>query len=83
VTTPITLVILGALFLSFPALDDPGGTLARVLSLLPPSAPLVIPARTITGDASVLEINASVRITAVAAGLVVLAGRVYAASVFV
>lgn len=82
VTTPITLVILGSLFLSFPALDDPGGTLARVLSFLPPSAPLVMPARTITGDASVLEIVASIAVTAAAAaGLVVLAGRVYAAGV--
>ena len=82
VTTPITLVILGSLFLAFPALDDPGGTLARVLSFLPFSAPLVMPARTITGDAPVLEIVASVVITAAAAaGLVALAGRVYAAGV--
>ncbi len=80
VTTPITLLLLGSFFLSFPALDDPGGTLARVISFLPPAAPLVMPARTITGDASALEIVASVGITtAAAAGLVVLAGRVYAA----
>ncbi len=82
VTTPITLVILGAFFLSFPALDDPSGTLARVLSFVPPAAPLVMPARTITGDASLIEIVGSVAITAAAAaGLVALAGRVYAAGV--
>ncbi len=82
VTTPITVVILGAFFLSFPALEDPGGTLARVLSFIPPTAPLVMPARTITGDASLIEIVGSVAITgAAAAGLVVLAGRVYAAGV--
>lgn len=68
VTTPITLVILGSFFLSFPALDDPGGTLARVLSsFVPPPAPLVMPARTVLGDAPVLEIAGSVVVTAAAA----------------
>lgn len=82
VTTPITLVMVAAFFLSFPALEDPGGTLAQVASFLPPSAPLVMPARTITGDASVLEVLASVAVTAAAAaGLIVLAGRIYAAGV--
>jgi ABC-2 type transport system permease protein len=82
VTTPITLLLLGSFFLSFPALNDPGGTLARVVSFVPPAAPLIMPARTITGDASALEIVASAGITAAAAaGLVVLAGRAYAAGV--
>lgn len=82
VTMPVTLLLVGGFLLSLPAFDDPGGTLARVLSFVPPTAPLVMPARSITGDVSALEVVGSVAITvAASAGLVVLAARVYEAGV--
>jgi uncharacterized membrane protein len=34
ITAPLTIIILVSFFLSFGALDDPGSTLAKVLSLI-------------------------------------------------
>jgi ABC-2 type transport system permease protein len=82
VTAPLTILILASFFLSFGALDDPGSTIARVLSFVPPSAPMVMPVRLIAGDAAAWEIVASVALTlAAATGLIGLAARVYGAAV--
>ncbi len=78
-STPLSLLILGALFASFGALNDPGSVLARVASLLPPTAPMVMPVRLTLGEASVGETIAAVALMLLAmAALIVLAGRVYA-----
>lgn len=80
VTTTATLFIFGAFFLSFAAIDDPTGTIARVASYIPPFAPLVMPARGTSVEP--VEVVASVGITlAAAALLVVVAGKVYAGAV--
>jgi ABC-2 type transport system permease protein len=82
VTAPLTIIILASFFLSFGALDDPGSSLARVLSFVPPSAPMIMPVRLIAGDAAVWEIVASVALTlATAMALIALAARVYGAAV--
>src|SRR4051794_38310567 len=82
ITAPLTIVILASFFLSFGALDDPGSSLARVLSFVPPSAPMIMPVRLIAGDAPAWEIVASVGLTlAAATGLIALAARVYGAAV--
>jgi ABC-2 type transport system permease protein len=82
VTAPLTILILASFFLSFGALDDPGSTIARVLSFVPPSAPMVMPVRLIAGDAAAGEIVASVTLTlAGATALIALAARVYGAAV--
>jgi ABC-2 type transport system permease protein len=82
VTAPLTVIILASFFLSFGALDDPGSSLARVLSFVPPSAPMIMPVRLIAGQASAGEIAASVVLTlAAAVALIALAARVYGAAV--
>jgi ABC-2 type transport system permease protein len=63
VTAPLTIVILASFFLSFGALDDPGSSLARALSFVPPAAPMVMPVRMIAGDAAPWEVPASVAVT--------------------
>jgi ABC-2 type transport system permease protein len=74
------ILILASFLLS--ALDDPGSTIARLLSFVPPSAPMVMPVRLIAGDAAAWEIVASVALTlAGATGLIALAARVYGAAV--
>jgi ABC-2 type transport system permease protein len=81
-TTPLTLLLLASFFLSFTALDDPGGTLARVLSLVPPSAPMVLPVRLIAGEVAVWEVAAGVALLLVAAAaLIAFAARVYEGAV--
>jgi ABC-2 type transport system permease protein len=82
VTAPLTIIILASFFLSFGALDDPGSSLAKALSLIPPSAPMVMPVRMIAGNVAAWEIVVSVGLTlAAAVALVAIAARVYGAAV--
>jgi ABC-2 type transport system permease protein len=82
VTAPLTIVVVASFFLSFGALDDPDSTLARVLSLVPPSAPMVMPVRMIAGNATAPEILAAIALTlAAAVALIALAARIYGAAV--
>lgn len=81
VTTPVTIVMVAVFVLSFPAIEDPSGSLARTLSLLPFSAPLVMPVRLIAGDVAVWEVLAAIASTVAGTLLLVaLAGRVYRAA---
>jgi len=80
--TPLTMVILISFFVSFAVLDNPDGTLAKVSSLIPFSAPMTMPPRIALGEASAVEIVAAFAITAAAAiALVPLAGRIYRGAV--
>ncbi|MGD9705796.1 MAG: ABC transporter permease, partial [Acidimicrobiia bacterium] len=63
---PVSMVFLAAYLTVFALGADPDATVTRVLSIVPPFAPLLMPLRMVTGSASVLEI-------AVAAVLLVLA----------
>jgi len=54
-TTPLSLVIVASYLLSFVALQDPGGTLARIASIVPVSSPLMMPSRLALGEASAGE----------------------------
>ncbi len=80
--TPLTLLIIGALFVGIEANRDPGGTLALVASFLPPTAPLSMPARLVLGEAGAVQglLGAGLSVAATAA-LVPLATRVYARAV--
>ncbi len=76
---PISTFLTAAYILMFAFGSDPGGAAARVLSVLPPFAPLLMPLRIATGSASVLEIGLAVVLLGVAVVLMFrLAGRVYA-----
>ena len=58
---------------------DPGGVPARILSVLPPFSPLLMPLRIATGSASIVEIALAVVLLAGAVVLLLrLAGRIYA-----
>jgi ABC-2 type transport system permease protein len=82
VTAPLTILILASFFLSFGALDDPGSSLARVLSLLPFSAPMVMPVRLIAGNTAAWEVALSIALTlGAAAALISVAARIYGAAV--
>jgi ABC-2 type transport system permease protein len=76
---PISTFLTAAYILMFAFGSDPGGTAARVLSVLPPFAPLLMPLRIATGSASVLEIAVAVALLLGAVVLMLrLAGRIYA-----
>ena len=78
---PISLLFLAAYLAVFILGGNPETTAARVMSVLPPFAPLLMPLRTATGAASILEIIVAAVALAVAAyGMLRLAGSVYAYS---
>ena len=80
--TPLTMIILVSFFVAFAVLENPDGTLARVTSFIPFSAPMIMPVRIALGEASTVEIVAAFAITAAAAAaLVPVAGRIYSGAV--
>jgi len=82
VTTPLLMGLIASFFLGFQAVDDPGGTLAQVLSYIPISAPLVMPVRMIAGDVALLEILVSVAIVvATTYAVIAFAARIYGSAV--
>jgi ABC-2 type transport system permease protein len=82
VLTPLTLMLMVSFFLSFAVADDPGSTLATVVSFVPPAAPMTMPPRIALGEASAGEIVATLVITLGAAALLVpLAARIYSGAV--
>src|SRR5205085_256265 len=68
--------------LAVPVLAARGGTLAVVPSLLPLTAPIVMPARAVRGEAGAAQIAASLGLLVLATALIVpLAARIYENSV--
>jgi len=80
--TPLTIVIVASFFVGINATQDPGSTLATVASLLPPSAPLVMPSRIVLGEASgwSIVLSAAVSISATIA-LIPIATKIYSRAV--
>jgi len=80
--TPLTIVIVASFFVGINAVQDPGSTLATVASVIPPSAPLVMPSRIVLGEASAWSIllSASASIAATVA-LVPVATKIYSRAV--
>jgi ABC-2 type transport system permease protein len=77
-SAPVTWLMTAAFLTAYIALDDPDSTLVRILALLPPFAPILVPARVVLGDMGALEVVAAVALSlAGTAGLVLLAARVY------
>ncbi|MGZ4307230.1 MAG: ABC transporter permease [Solirubrobacteraceae bacterium] len=77
--TPINFLLLAAFYVAqIVANSNPNGTVARIAAFVPPLAPMVVPARMVLGDMSVVELLAAVAIDLLAtAGLILLAARVY------
>jgi ABC-2 type transport system permease protein len=82
-TTPITILLLGAFYLALiTGFDSPNGTAATIAAYVPPLAPMVVPARMVLGDMSVIGLIGAVAVDLVAtAGVIVLAARVYERSI--
>ncbi len=76
---PVNAILIVAFYLAiFVVNDDPNSTLARVLALLPPFAPMLVPARVVLGDMTAVELVAAVALDLLAtAAIVVFAGRAY------
>jgi len=80
--TPLTLVIVASFFVGISAVSDPTSTLATVASLLPPSAPLVMPTRIVLGDASAVAVLLSVALSIGATiALIPIATKIYSRAV--
>ncbi len=80
--TPLTLVIVASFFVGISAVSDPTSTLATVASLLPPSAPLVMPTRIVLGDATIGAVLLSVALSIGATiALIPVATKIYSRAV--
>jgi ABC-2 type transport system permease protein len=76
---PITTAFMIGYILVFAFGSDPSGTVARVMSILPPFSPLLMPLRMVTGAASVVEVVvAAVLLGAAVVAMIRLAGSIYA-----
>ena len=80
------LPIMALLFVGYGAafygVDNPGAVVVKVLSLLPPFAPMLMPMRYTSGEAGALEVVTVALVMALATiGLVILASRLYSGAV--
>jgi ABC-2 type transport system permease protein len=75
---PVSLCIVAGLMLMFGLLDEPNGTLARTMSLIPLFAPFVTPVRYSLSPLPLSEVLASAGVTALGVVAVAwVAGRIY------
>ena len=77
-TAPVSFVLIGSYIASITVSEDASSGLATALTLLPPTAPMVVPARAADDALPIWELGASiVLMLAATALLVMLAARVY------
>jgi ABC-2 type transport system permease protein len=82
-SSPVSIIATGAyLFSLLVALDDPSGTAARIATMIPPVAPMVVPLRAALDAIEPWEIVLSAGLTAATIwALLVFGGRVYSGAV--
>ncbi len=79
VTMPLTIVLIGGYLLVSAVIASPNAAWLRVLSFVPPFAPMLMPARIAIGNVSAWEMPLDVLITLAAIyGMARLAARIYA-----
>ena len=79
VILPFMLPIIGGFLLTYAAIAEPDAWWIRLLSFLPPLAPILMPARLALGSVAAWEMPVAVLIMVVAVyGMVRLAARIYA-----
>ena len=82
VIAPISFLMVGTYLAFFWVLANPDNPLGILLSIIPPFAPILMPARMATGDAQTWQVVVAVLLTAGAiAGMNALAARIYTNSV--
>jgi ABC-2 type transport system permease protein len=75
---PVNALLIASWIVAMVAFDEPNGTLARICAFIPPFAPMVVPARMVLGDMSVLGLIGAVAIDLLAtAALILVAARIY------
>jgi ABC-2 type transport system permease protein len=75
---PVMFILIAALMILFPTLNDPSGQLAVVSSMIPFTAPIIMPIRVAASDVPGTEIAMSIAITFVSALVVVwISARIY------
>ncbi|MEM9607611.1 MAG: ABC transporter permease [Actinomycetota bacterium] len=81
--TPVSTAVMGSYLLTvFVVLQNPASTASQILTLLPPIAPLAVPARLALDEIAVWEFAlAAVLTMATIVGLVRLGGRLYSGSI--
>ncbi|MBL0940722.1 MAG: ABC transporter permease [Gemmatimonadaceae bacterium] len=76
--TPVLMLLVGSMALLQPALQDPDGPIARFMSLMPFSSPILMPLRLGLGSVPTEQVTVSICILALTAvGAMLLAGRMY------
>lgn len=76
--TPVIMLLVGSMALLQPALEDPNGPIARTMSLVPFSSPILMPLRLGLASVETSELVLSiVLLFATAAGTLLAAGRLY------
>ncbi len=81
-TTPLSLVLIASFLLSFAAIENPDGGLARVLSIVPPISAMVMPPRMAAGDVPILDVILSVSLMLLATAILIpVAARLYEGSI--
>ena len=82
-TMPIQFLAMGSYFIALlVVINDPSGTVARIATLIPPAAPMVVPMRTALGAIEPWEVLLSIAVTVVFIyGLFALGARVYSGAV--
>lgn len=79
---PLTVLLMIGYFAAFQAVGDPTGAIARVASLIPPAAPLLMPVRIAAGTVPWWEVAvAAVLLLGACAAMLRLGGRIYARSI--
>jgi ABC-2 type transport system permease protein len=77
-TSVLTVLLVVSYLIAFPALDDPDSALAVAGSIIPLSSPMIMPSMVALGEASAVELVASLAAFGVAIALLVPAGaRIY------
>ncbi|GIH90075.1 ABC transporter permease [Planobispora siamensis] len=78
VLTPMMMLIMAAYFVSYFAAIEPGNSVARILSLIPPFSSMVMPVRTAAGEVPLWEMGVAAALMIVATGAVLILGaRIY------
>jgi ABC-2 type transport system permease protein len=82
VTAPVSILIVGPYVAFFCVVANPDNPIGVALSLLPPFAPVMMPARMATGDAQAWQVILAVLLMLAAiGGMNALAARIYSNSV--
>jgi len=79
---PVTMILVACYLFAFPALENPDSSMAVITSIVPFSAPIVMPVLVVVGEASAVEIAASLGLLVVSIALLIpLGARIYEGAV--